>query len=98
MEKNEVSIHEAKLFVALAKNGTEWRTSKELAKVAGLNERTARAHCYKLAKLGLVDTAEVFPAHRYRMADKADKRNGGYVRRLRAACEVFGLSDEIPQA
>ena len=92
MEKNEVSIHEAKLFLAVQKSGVAWRTSKDLAKLAGINDRTARAHCYKLAKLGLIDTAEVFPAHRYRMAEKADKRNGGYLRRLQAACDVFGLN------
>jgi len=92
MEKNEISLHEVKLFLALQKNVAQWMTSKELAKASGVAERTARAHCYKLAKLGLVDTAEVFPAHRYRMAEKADKRNGGYLQRLQAACEVFGLS------
>ena len=91
MEKNEVSIHEAKLFRALEKGRAEWATSKDLAKAAGINDRTARAHCYKLAKIGLLDTAEVFPAHRYKLAEKAEKRNAGYFTRLRMACEVFSL-------
>lgn len=91
MEKNEVSIHEAKLFLVLRGGGTGWITSRDAAKASGISERTARAHLLKLAKMGLVDQAEVFPAHRYRLAAKADKRNGGYVRRLESACEVFGL-------
>lgn len=91
MEKAEVSIHEARLFRALEQSKAEWTTSAVLAHVSGINPRTARAHCYKLAKLGLVDTAEVFPAHRYKLAEKADKRNAGYITRLRRACEVFSL-------
>ena len=92
MEKNEVSIHEAKLFLALRKAGQKWITSKEVAKASGIRERTARAHLLKLATLGIIECAEVFPGHRYRIAAKADKRNGGYLRRLESACEVFGLS------
>ena len=91
MEKSEVSIHEVKLFRALEMSKEQWKTSKDLAAAAGINERTARLHCYRLSKLGLVDTAEVFPAHRYRLAPKADKRNAGYINRLRSACEVFSM-------
>lgn len=92
MEKNEVSIHEARLFLALRKAGETWATSKEFAKAADVADRTARAHLLKLSNLGIVDTAEVFPAHRYRLAIKASKRNGGYMQRLDAACAVFGLT------
>jgi predicted ArsR family transcriptional regulator len=91
MESNEISIHEAKLFLALKKTGEQWTTSKELAKQAGVADRTARAHLVKLVKLNLADVAEVFPAHRYRYAEKASKRNAGYVNRLERAAEVFGL-------
>lgn len=91
MEKNEVSIHEAKLFIALQKTGQTWITSKDAAKASGVAERTARSHLLKLSQMGIAECAEVFPGHRYRLAAKADKRNGGYMRRLQMACEVFAL-------
>jgi Fic family protein len=94
MEKNEVSLHEAKLFLVLRNLKAGWITSREAAKASGIAARTARAHLLKLAQIGIVEQAEVFPAHRYQLASKADKRNGGYLRRLEAACEVFGLEEK----
>lgn len=91
METNEISLHEAKLYCAIEKRGAVWSTSKELAKDAGIAERTARAHLFKFVKLNLMDVAEVFPAHRYRLAEKAAKRNAGYLSRLMCAADVFGL-------
>lgn len=92
MEKNEVSIHEAKLFIALRQSGKQWMTSKDVAKASGVAERTARSHLLKLSQMGIAECAEVFPGHRYRMAEKAAKRNGGYLHRLQKACEVFALA------
>lgn len=46
----------------------------------------------KLVDLGLLDQAEVFPAHRYRLSSKADKRNKSYLQRLERAAEVFGIA------
>lgn len=94
MERNEISIHETRSFVALVKNNEKWITSKELAKEADIAQRTARAFCLKFTKLGLVDLAEVFPAHKYRISEKASKRNAAYFARLQKACDVFGLSAE----
>lgn len=90
MERNEISEHEVKLYRVLEK-ANAWMTSSALAKASGIAERTARAHASKLVQAGLVDVAEVFPAHRYRLAAKAGKRNAGYLLRLSRACEVFGI-------
>ena len=89
METNEVSLHQVKVFQCL--EAGEWLTSKEVAERAGVAGRTARAHLLKLVHLGIVDQAEVFPAHRYRLSEMADKRNKAYVQRLHAAMEVFGI-------
>ncbi len=86
MERNEVSLHEVKVYLTL---GCGWVTAKEVAAKATVAERTARAHLLKLVRLGIAEQAEVFPAHRYRMAEKAGKRNGGYVQRLEQAREIF---------
>ncbi len=94
MEANEISLHEVKLYRAIQKRGAIWATSKELANDSGIAERTARAHLLKLARLNVVDIAEVFPGHRYRISDKADKRNAGYITRLERASEAFGFNRE----
>jgi DNA-binding IclR family transcriptional regulator len=91
MERSEVSRHEVSVYQTLAAAGTGWLTSKEIAERAGVAPRTARAHALKLVQLGVVDQAEVFPGHRYRLAEHAAKRNRGYVDRLTRAAEVFGM-------
>lgn len=91
MEKSEISIHEIKVCDALKKSGN-WMTNKEIAKQAEISDRTVRAHTLKLVKLGLLDQAEVFPAHRYRWSEKAEKRNAGYWVRLKMAANVFNMA------
>ena len=52
-------------------------------------------HTLRLANLGLLEVAEVFPGNRYRLSPRADKANPAYVKRLRSAIGVFGLT-EVP--
>ena len=90
MESNEISVHEVRIWLALECG--KWMTNSELAKAARVAERTATNHTRRLVSLGLLDMAELFPGHRFRISDKADKRNSGYFRRLQRAKGVFGLS------
>ena len=91
-ERNEVSVHEVKVFRALESTRDTWRTNREIAEiVSGVSYRTVRAHTMKLVRAGILDQADVFPAHKYRLSAQASKRNVGYWRRLQAAAEVFGL-------
>lgn len=91
MESNEISLHQVKVFQAV-RSSSQWITSKEVANLSGVADRTARSHLLKLVKLGLIDQAEVFPAHRYRVSDFAGKRNLAYLQRIEKAAEVFGLA------
>jgi Fic family protein len=91
MERNEISEHEARIFVVLLAKKGRWLTNRQIATEAKVAERTARSHTLKLVKLGILDQAEVFPGRRFRISDKADKRNLGYINRLQSACEVFGI-------
>jgi DNA-binding IclR family transcriptional regulator len=72
-----------------------WFTNQQIAKDAKVNGRTARMHTLRLANLGLLEVAEVFPGNRYRLSPRADKANPAYVKRLRSAIGVFGLT-EVP--
>lgn len=91
MENNEISQHEVLIFKALEANKGRWVTNGEIAKaVAPIAERTVRHHTKRFVDLGLVDLAEVFPAHKYRLSEKAMQRNAAYTKRLQTAIEVFG--------
>lgn len=94
MERNEISLHEVKIYRALKDGKGKWLTNADIkASIEGVSARTVRAHTLKLVRLGLIDQAEVFPAHRYRLSDKADKRNPAYTIRLEKAADVFGSYD-----
>ena len=88
MEKNEVSLHMLKVYL-YAESRKDWFTAKDCAKTCSLSDRTGRAHCKRLTDLGVFDLAEVFPAHRYKLSDLADKRNKAMVLRLEHARTVF---------
>ena len=92
METNEVSLHQVKVYLAVKAAGASWLTANDIATAAGVAPRTARAHALKLVNLGIFDQAEVLPAHRYRLAATADKRNKGYALRIEQAMSVFGIA------
>lgn len=94
VETNEISIHAVRVYAWLRNRDTTadgWVTAKEIAAGAHVAPRTARAYAKRFVDLGIVDLAEVFPAHRYRLSDKADKRNKAYHQRLEHAMQVFGI-------
>jgi hypothetical protein len=90
MERGEISLHQVKVF-RFVRDTKSWVDNHTIAVGTGVAPRTARLHTKVLTDLGLFDQAEVFPGHRYRISDFAEKRNKGYLRRLEAAAEVFGL-------
>jgi DNA-binding transcriptional regulator PaaX len=93
MERNEISAHEIKVYLALKSNPDKWLSNAEIAALAaGVSPRTVRAHTLRLVSLGILDQAEVFPAHRYRFSAKGNKRNAAYTIRLTQAAEIMGLT------
>lgn len=65
------------------------------ALAVGVAPRTIRHLTLKLVRLGIVEQAEVFPGHRYRLSAHAKQRNRGYLDRLEATAEVFGVSLQL---
>jgi transposase len=88
METNEISHHQVRTFLWLEKT-KGWRSNREIAKGANISERTARMFTARWVALGILDQAEVFPGHRYRLSDQAENRNKSYVLRIREAASVF---------
>lgn len=91
MESNEISRHEVGIFATLQQADT-WLTSRQIATQAHVAPRTARQHLLRFVQLNIIDVAEVFPGHRYRIPDDAAKRNRGYLDRLERAADVFGIA------
>lgn len=88
MEKAEISLHQVKIYRQLVAS-KQWMTNKELAAQTGVSLRNVAYHTKRFVDLGICDQAEVYPGHRYRFSDKANKRNASYVLRLKQADEVF---------
>ena len=88
MEHAEISLHQVRIFAFVHEAG-RWVTNAEIAQGAQVAPRTARAYTKRLVELGILDQAEVFPAHRYRYAPQAGNRNKAYLTRLQQAQEVF---------
>ena len=92
MENNEISQHEVMVYKVLLANKNRWLTNGEIGKaVSEVAPRTIRHHTKRLVDLGLLDLAEVFPGHRYRLSENAMKRNAAYTKRLESAAEVFSI-------
>lgn len=92
MERNEVSRHEISVYQSLSTG--QWMTAMEVSKAADVAPRTARAHLLKLVGLGVVEQANVFPGHRYRLSAHAAQRNQGYTDRLTRAASALGMTEE----
>jgi len=92
MERSEISQHEVKIYKTLKNNPEVWMTNKDISTRSDVKERTVRMHTLRFVKLGMIDLAEVFPAHRFKWSPKADRRNKGYELRLLNAVAAFGDS------
>jgi hypothetical protein len=90
VETNEVSLHLLKVFMFI-RDAKGWVTNQEIAKGAGVNYRTVAWHTKSLVSLGILDHAEVFPGHRFKLSNKSDMRNKAYTLRIQQAMNVFGL-------
>ena len=89
MERNEISLHEVKVYRVFKGSPDKWLTNAEVANAGGLKTRTARWHTMRFAALGIIERAEVFPSHKFKLSSKAGKRNGGFLQRLEQADKLF---------
>lgn len=94
VKPTEISRHEVAVYKALLNAGDTWLSNKQIAELADVSLRTARAHTLKLVRLGVLDQAEVSPGYRYRMAGRGAGRNHAYVARLNHAAQALGVALE----
>jgi len=88
-ERAEVSWHEVKIFAALSDK--KWMTVYDVSKKSGIPRKTCQNHIKRFCNLNLVDLAEVFPRHYYKLSKMIAKRNLSYLTRLKHAAEVMSI-------
>ena len=91
MEKAEISLHQWKIYDCLMKEST-WLSNRDIAHQTGVSLRRVSFHTNNLVQLGILDQAEVYPGHRFKISAKADKRNSGYLRLLQQLRHYHGLT------
>lgn len=89
METNEISLHQLRIF-EFVRDAARWVSLKEIVAGTASARKTADVHCRRFVNLGVFDRAEVWPGHRYRLSEMAEKRNAAIIERLRKAREAFG--------
>lgn len=93
MERSEISQYQIAIYFAFKNRPDQWMSNADVAAVAdGITPRTVRAHTHRLAKLGVLDEATVFPANRYRLAVKRNEDAEEHCQRLERAAQVFGMA------
>jgi DNA-binding IclR family transcriptional regulator len=88
MEQTEISIHQWKVYTCLDQR-KGWLSNRNIATITGVSLRNVSLHTKRLVTLGILDQAEVYPGHRFRLSPKANKRNASYFLRLQQASEIF---------
>jgi hypothetical protein len=97
MESRSISIQEIRIYQALVAHAGQWLTNREIAEEAAVAERTSRAHTAHFVQLGIAEVAELFPAHRYRLKDRAGVTDTSYIDRLEQAVAVLsGIAEVTP--
>lgn len=91
MSEDRISMHEVRLVQTFQSDPSKWLTNGELAEVAQMSARTARAHTARLTELGLLEVEKVFPANKYRLRPELGEAALEYLERYEKAREVFGL-------
>ena len=89
MERNEISEHEIRVYRVLKGDPQKWWTARDMTTAAKVAARTASLHLQRFSNLGVVDLAEIFPHHRYKLSVKGSKRNKAYVQRLEEALVIL---------
>ena len=85
-----VSRQRIAVYAALLGAGVGWITCQEIAAVAGVAERTARLHCQRLHRDGLVDQRRTYPAHRFKLSVPTPVHID-YHEHMMQAAEAYGM-------
>lgn len=99
MTGKEISVHHAKVYLAVKGANGRWVTNPDLYNlVPDVAPTTIRIATLDLYKRGLLERVEAHPLFRYRWSARREGRDHEFEVRLEAACEAFGLSQSASTA
>lgn len=78
-----------KVFKTIKDLNGKWINNQQIAEKTGVAKRTVSAHTLHLADAGIINQAEVFPAHQFQISEVGNKRNKAFFERLEKAAEIF---------
>lgn len=90
METSEISVHQIAVY-DFVKSAGRWVSMKDIISGTGVKRETVGNHCRRFVKLGIFDQAEVWPGHRFRFAELAEKRNPAIIARVFAARNALNM-------
>jgi len=88
MNNKGISPHLLRVYDAVDAAG-EWITTKQIAKVSGVAERTARAHAQYLTGCSLFEVIKFYDGYCYRVTDETRNRNGALLLRFATAKKAY---------
>lgn len=92
METNEISMHEATVYLVFSSHPDRWFSNKQITEMTNLHPKCVAAHTLRMLRNGVLERAEVYPGHRHKFL--GTKNNPMYHQRVRKAAIVLGLATE----
>lgn len=99
MATKEISVHHAKVYLAVKATAGRWVTNPDVYDlVPDVAHSTIRLITLDLYKRGLLERLEAHPLFRYRWSTRKEGRDYEFEVRMEAACDAFGLRDQTAPA
>lgn len=85
-----ISEHEVRVVRTLRLAAPAWLTAREIADRAQVSGRTGRQHLSRLDRLGAVETAQIHPGPRYRLAEQPTETGRNHLEDVQRAGQLLG--------
>lgn len=96
MTGKEISVHHAKVYLAVKATQGRWVTNPDLyTLVPDVAHTTIRLITLDLYKRGLLERLEAHPLFRYRWSTRKEGRDHEFEVRMESVCGAFGLNAQM---
>lgn len=91
--RTEISVHRAKVFLALKSTAGRWVTNPEVySLLPDVSPCVIREETLNLFKRGILERIKGHPFYYYRWSTRREGRDHDFEIKMAAACEAFGLA------
>lgn len=86
-----ISVHQIRVY-EVVRDGAGWLSGNDIAKLANVAPRTARAHAANLTAAGVFERQEIFGGYLYRLLTPSTVKGRQFIATLDAARAAMGAS------